>query len=86
MSLAGFAYLIVFGSIIAISAYVWLLQNASASSVSTYAFVNPAVAIFLGWLIADEEINAHILTGAGIILAGVVLVIRASTRRNKAAR
>lgn len=77
VSLGGFFYLMVFGSVIAISAYVWLLQNASASSVSTYAFVNPAVAILLGWLIADEEINAHILAGAAVILAGVFLVIRA---------
>jgi drug/metabolite transporter (DMT)-like permease len=77
VSLGGFFYLMVFGSMIAISAYVWLLQNASASSVSTYAFVNPAVAILLGWLIADEEISAHILAGAAVILAGVFLVIRA---------
>lgn len=77
VSLGGMLYLMMFGSMIAISAYVWLLQNASASSVSTYAFVNPAVAILLGWLIADEEINAHILAGAGVILAGVFLVIRA---------
>jgi drug/metabolite transporter (DMT)-like permease len=77
VSLGGFFYLMVFGSMIAISAYVWLLQNASASSVSTYAFVNPAVAILLGWLIAGEEINAHILAGAAVILAGVFLVIRA---------
>lgn len=81
VSIGGFFYLMVFGSMIAISAYVWLLQNASAASISTYAFVNPAVAIFLGWLIADEAINTHILLGAGVILAGVVLVIRASTRR-----
>jgi drug/metabolite transporter (DMT)-like permease len=78
VSLGGFFYLMVFGSMIAMSAYVWLLQNASASSISTYAFVNPAVAIFLGWLVAGEEITAHILLGAGVILAGVVLVIRAS--------
>lgn len=76
VSLGGFFYLMVFGSMIAISAYVWLLQNASASSVSTYAFVNPAVAILLGWLIADEEISAHILAGAAVILAGVFLVIK----------
>ncbi len=78
VSLGGFFYLMVFGSMIAISAYVWLLQNASASSISTYAFVNPAVAIFLGWLIGGEAITSHILLGAGVILAGVVLVIRAS--------
>lgn len=76
VSMGGFFYLMVFGSMIAISAYVWLLQNASASSVSTYAFVNPAVAILLGWLIAGEAMNAHILTGAAVILSGVFLVIR----------
>lgn len=81
VSFSAFSYLVIFGSIIAISSYVWLLQNASAASVSTYAFVNPAVAIFLGWLIADEEINAHILSGAAIILAGVVLVISAQNQR-----
>lgn len=81
VSLAGFSYLLVLGSMIAISAYVWLLQNASAASVSTYAFVNPAVAIFLGWLIADEAITAHILTGAAVILAGVILVVRAPRKR-----
>lgn len=77
VSVAGFVYLMVFGSMIAISAYVWLLQNASASSVSTYAFVNPAVAILLGWFIAGEEINIHILAGAVVILVGVFLAIRA---------
>lgn len=81
VSFAGFFYLLVFGSMIAISAYVWLLQNASAARVSTYAFVNPAVAIFLGWLLADEEINLHIMAGAGIILAGVFLVIRSSVKK-----
>jgi drug/metabolite transporter (DMT)-like permease len=75
VSLAGFAYLFCFGSVVAISAYVWLLQNATASAVSTYAFVNPVVALFLGWLIADEPMTLAILTGAGIILAGVILVI-----------
>lgn len=81
VSFGSFLYLMVFGSMIAISAYVWLLQNASASSISTYAFVNPAVAVFLGWLIGGEAITPHILAGAGIILAGVVLVIRASSRQ-----
>ncbi|MDR2213622.1 MAG: EamA family transporter [Pseudomonadales bacterium] len=76
-SLAGFFYLVICGSIVASSAYMWLLQNASAASVSTYAFVNPAIAVFLGWLFADETLDARILSGAGIILAGVVLVLRA---------
>lgn len=80
VSVTAFFYLVIFGSMIAISAYVWLLQNATAARVSTYAFVNPVVAIFLGWLIASEEINAHILLGALIILLGVFLVI---TERKK---
>lgn len=80
VSLGGFFYLMVFGSMIAISAYVWLLQNASASSISTYAFVNPAVALLLGWLVGGETVTTHMLVGAGVILAGVVLVIRAPKR------
>lgn len=80
-SFAGFSYLFCFGSMIAISAYVWLLQNAQASAISTYAFVNPIVALFLGWLIADEPLTTAIAVGAGIILAGVVLVILPAGRR-----
>jgi drug/metabolite transporter (DMT)-like permease len=81
VSLGSFFYLMILGSMVAISAYIWLLQNASAASVSTYAFVNPAVAVLLGWLIADEQLNARILTGAGVILVGVILVLRESARR-----
>ncbi|HWK53703.1 MAG TPA: EamA family transporter [Hyphomicrobiales bacterium] len=81
VSALAFLYLMLFGSMVAISAYVWLLQNASASSISTYAFVNPAVAVFLGWLFAGEQIDARILLGAGIILAGVVLVLQAGRRK-----
>lgn len=82
VSLAGWAYLFCFGSMIAISAYVWLLQNAPAAAVSTYAFVNPVVALLLGWLIADEPMTPTILTGAGIILAGVLLVVMTPSRRS----
>src|SRR5690606_32980983 len=81
VSATAYFYLMIFGSMIAISAYVWLLQNASAAKVSTYAFVNPAVAIFLGWLIADEAITPTIMAGAGIILAGVFRVVRASSSK-----
>ena len=81
VSVAAFCYLLFFGSIVAISSYVYLLKHASAASVSTYAFVNPAIAIFLGWVIADEVINLHIISGAMIILAGVVLVITAQNTR-----
>jgi drug/metabolite transporter (DMT)-like permease len=55
VSLSAFTYLVIFGPMVAISSYVWLLQNASATSVSTYAFVNPAVAIFLGGLMQTKR-------------------------------
>ncbi len=79
-SLLGLAYLITFGSLLAYSAYAWLLQNAPISKVSTYAYVNPVVAIALGWLVNDESISPLTLAGAGIIVASVALVIRIESR------
>jgi drug/metabolite transporter (DMT)-like permease len=75
-SILGLAYLITFGSLLAFTSYAWLLQNAPISKVSTYAYVNPVVAIALGWLFLDEGITALTLVGAGIIVASVALVIR----------
>jgi len=87
-SLLGLAYLITFGSLLAYSAYSWLLQNAPISKVSTYAYVNPVVAIILGFLINDESISSMALIGAVVIVASVALVIRiespARARRNPA--
>jgi drug/metabolite transporter (DMT)-like permease len=80
-SLLGLAYLITFGSLLAFTAYAWLLQNAPISKVSTYAYVNPVVAIVLGWLINDESISVTTLVGAGIIIASVALVVRVESRR-----
>jgi drug/metabolite transporter (DMT)-like permease len=68
-SIFGLFYLITFGSLLAFTSYAWLLQNAPISKVSTYAYVNPVVAIALGWLI-----------GAGIIVASVALVVRAEAK------
>jgi drug/metabolite transporter (DMT)-like permease len=79
-SIFGLAYLITFGSLLAYSSYAWLLQNAPISKVSTYAYVNPVVAIALGWLILDEGITLTTLIGAGIIVASVALVVRAESR------
>jgi drug/metabolite transporter (DMT)-like permease len=70
------AYLIVFGSIIAFSAYSWLLRVASPTSISTYAYVNPIVAMFLGWAIAGEEMSGRVLIAAAIVLGGVALITR----------
>jgi drug/metabolite transporter (DMT)-like permease len=75
-SLLAFAYLVVVGSLVAFTAYAWLLQNAPLGKVATYAYVNPVVAILLGWLILDETVTAITLVGAAIIVASVALVVR----------
>jgi drug/metabolite transporter (DMT)-like permease len=85
-------YLIVFGSLIGYTAYTWLLRSASPVLVSTYAYVNPVVAVFLGWLLVHEPVTGGMLLGAAIILAGVALITTASgagaaaRRRRQAAR
>ena len=71
------AYLIVFGSGIGFTAYIYILQKSTAARVGTYAFVNPVVALFLGWLIASEAISVRTLLAAGVILTAVILVITA---------
>ena len=68
------AYLMIFGSIIGFTAYSWLLKNAQPAMVATYAYVNPVVAVFLGWLIAGETFTAQMLIGAGVIVGSVVLI------------
>jgi drug/metabolite transporter (DMT)-like permease len=79
-SLLALGYLLVFGSLIAFTAYTWLLQNAPISLVSTYAYVNPVVAVFLGWLILQEQITPAIAVGAALIIAAVAFVIRKESR------
>jgi drug/metabolite transporter (DMT)-like permease len=70
-------YLVVCGSWIGYTAYIWLLQHVPISKVSTYAYVNPVVAVFLGWLVLHERIDRYILIGSAIIVASVVLVTSA---------
>lgn len=74
-SLLGFAYLIAVGSFVGFTAYLWLLRNARTSLVSTYAFVNPVVAVTLGWLLLGETIGARTIAGGGIIVVSVALII-----------
>jgi drug/metabolite transporter (DMT)-like permease len=76
-SWAGLAYLIIFGSWIAFSAYVWLLKNARISLVSTYAYVNPVVAVFLGWAVLGERITWVTLVAGGVIVVAVALIVSA---------
>jgi drug/metabolite transporter (DMT)-like permease len=74
-SLVGFVYLILIGSVVGFSAYVWLLKSAPISKVATYAYVNPVVALFLGWLILSEDIRLSSLFGAAVIVASVAFVV-----------
>jgi drug/metabolite transporter (DMT)-like permease len=73
-SLVGLAYLVTFGSLIGFVAYAWLLRNAPLSLVSTYAYVNPVIAIFLGAWLGSELINAQIIVAALVIIGSVVMI------------
>jgi drug/metabolite transporter (DMT)-like permease len=83
-SLAALAYLIVFGGIIAYGAYVWLLRVAPPAQVATYAYVNPVVALFLGWGLAGEPLTPRTLLGAGIIIGAVVVMGQVGQRARRA--
>jgi len=74
-------YLIVFGSLLAFTAYAWLLQHAPISRVATYAYVNPLVAVVLGALVLGEAITPPILVGGAIIVLAVAVVIRQEGQR-----
>ena len=74
LSLASLGYLVLFGSLVGFTAYVWLLRVSTPARVSTYAFVNPIVAVFLGWLLAGEELSARGFIAAGIIILAVMLI------------
>ncbi len=82
-SLVALAYLALVGSILAFTAYVWLLQHAPISQISTYAYVNPVVAVALGALILGEPITAITLIGGAIIVLAVAVVIRAEAQRGR---
>jgi drug/metabolite transporter (DMT)-like permease len=75
-SILGWLYLVTFGSIVGYTAYVWLLANAPLSLVSTYAYVNPVVAILLGVLFRGEDLTWRLLIGAATVVAAVALVVR----------
>ena len=79
--LGALAYLVIMGSCVAFTAFVWLLRNAPASKVMTYAYVNPVIAVFLGWTVLREPVDGWVLAGMAIIVAGVALTTSAPTRR-----
>jgi drug/metabolite transporter (DMT)-like permease len=70
-------YLVVFGSWVGYTAYIWLLNHVPTSKVSTYAYVNPVVAVFLGWLVLHERVDGYILAGSAVVVASVALVTSA---------
>jgi drug/metabolite transporter (DMT)-like permease len=80
----AFAYLVVFGSLVAFSAYIWVFGHAPTSLVSTYAYVNPAVAVVLGVMFAGEHLTGTEVLGGLVILASVLLVVRSEARPDRA--
>jgi drug/metabolite transporter (DMT)-like permease len=85
-SVWALVYLVVIGSLVAYSAYTWLLQNAPISQVSTYAYVNPMVAVVLGWAILNEHIPPMMLVASAIIILAVATIVRNEARARQAAR
>jgi drug/metabolite transporter (DMT)-like permease len=76
-------YLVVCGSWIGYSAYIWLLEHVPTSKVSTYAYVNPVVAVFLGWLILHERVDRFIVMGSVIVVLAVILVTSAKVKEKQ---
>lgn len=86
-SVAAFFYLLIVGSLIGYGSYIYAIEHLPVSFVSTYAYINPVIAIFLGWLVLDEVINLELFLSAAIILSGVYLVKRGSVEaRTKLSR
>ncbi len=79
-SWAAWAYLVVFGSVIAFTSYTWVLDAAPISLVATYAYVNPVVAVFLGWLILQEPVTPPIVFGGALVIVAVALVVSSERR------
>lgn len=73
-SIFALFYLIIFGSLIGFTAYSWLLKNAQPAMVATYAYVNPVIAVILGWSVAGESLTTQMLIGAFVIVASVILI------------
>ncbi len=84
-SVWALAYLIVFGAIVAFSAYVWLLQKTTPARAATYAYVNPVVAVVLGWALASEPLSPRIVVAGAMIVAAVVLIVGRPVRRRAVA-
>ena len=80
----GWSYLVVVGSVIAYSAYLWLVGNAPVAMTSTYAYVNPVIAVILGAIVLSEPISLPMIVGAATVILGVILVITAESKSKSA--
>ncbi|HJT68710.1 MAG TPA: EamA family transporter [Terriglobales bacterium] len=78
--IGAMAYLVVCGSLIGYTAYIYILSHATTAKVSTYAYVNPVVAVFLGWLVLHETVDRYVVIGSAIVVASVILVTTASAK------
>src|SRR5208282_120202 len=78
-------YLVVCGSWIGYTAYIWLIEHVPTSKVSTYAYVNPVVAVFLGWLVLHERVDRFIVMGSVIVVVSVILVTSAKVKERTVA-
>ncbi len=83
--LSAVFYLVIFGSWVGYTAYIWLLKHVPTPKVATYAYINPLVAVFLGWALHDERLDGFILAGAAVIVAGVALVTTAKVHEGSVA-
>jgi drug/metabolite transporter (DMT)-like permease len=83
-SLAALAFLVVFGSLVAFTAYAWLLGRASTTLLSTYAYVNPAIAVLLGWAFAGEHVGGREIAAGLVILSSVGMLMAAREPREEA--
>src|SRR6266446_53312 len=81
LSLVSFIYLIVFGSLVGFSSYVWLLTKTTTARVSTYAYVNPVVAVFLGYFLANEQLSVRSLLASSVIVIAVVVITTYRSRQ-----
>ncbi len=84
-SVLAVGYLVLAGSLVGFTAYIWLLKHVPTAKVATYAYVNPIVAMFLGWLIEGEKITPFIVAGAAVVIASIVLVTGAKTHQARTA-
>jgi len=85
-SISALIYLVIFGSLVAFTAYTWLLQHAPVSQVATYAYVNPVVAVALGALVLAEPVTPSVIIGAAIIIAAVAFIVNREGARRRAAQ